>query len=182
MTRELIKRNNSHISKVVSVSIEGTDTVLLTIEGENQDKAILELDVIGANGLRIAISSLQDIPPHILPKNILGDYQCHYIHILYNAEGIEFEKENGETIPFGKYYEIEDGLIAFNNEEILWVCVSCKNAKVCTLDESKEYLVFEIPKEILEETRKPMNKIFPFNRFGKDNKLSYGYFHTVKEE
>ena len=180
MNREFIRETNSHISKVVSVSVEeGTDTVLLTMIGEYGDKAKLTLDMIAANGLRIATSSLQDIPPHILPKNKLGDYQCHYTHILYNTDDIEFEKENGETMPLGKYYEIDDGLIAFNYEEIFWLCISCKNAKICTLDKSKKYIVFTIPKKILESFRKSMDKIFPFNRFGKDNKLAYGYFHSI---
>ena len=185
MNRELILESNSEIFTIVSVSAEKEDEDTIVFEAENElgFTIKLKLDAVSANGFRIAIGSLQDVPPLVLPKNILGEYQCHYLEILYKEEGeTVFEKKNGHTLPYGKYIEIEDGMIAFNKDEILWVAYSTNESIICTLEEDKEYFVLELPKEILDGLRDTLDDIFPFNRFGKNNKLSYGYFHSIEEE
>lgn len=183
MNRELIHESNSELVTIVSVSVEeDVDAIVFKAEDELGSIVKLALDFVSANGFRIAFSSLQDVPPLILPKSILGDYHCHYLRIEYTKDDLVFEKENGNTEPLGKYMDIDDGMICFNRDEVLWIGFSTKENIICTLDADKEYLVLKISKDILEILRETMDFIFPFNRFGKDNKLSYGYFHSIKEE
>lgn len=185
MNKELITRTNSELCYVVSASASiDADTVYLEIEDENGNKLKIALDLVSANGLRIAIGSLQNISRLVLPKNPMGDYQCHFLSIKYRKDGeIVFDKDNGETAPLGKYIDIDDGLISFNKDDVLWISVALKDANVCEIEE-KEFLTVIFPeKKTLEELKEKLDKeIFPFDRFGKTNKLSYGYFHSIKEE
>lgn len=185
MEKELITESNSKMLNIVSVSIEknGTDTIIMTMEDENHDKVIITIDTIGANGFRIGMASLMDVQPLILPLDKKGDYQCHYErYTLINDEGeILFDKKNGETKPLGKYTEIDDGMILFTKNDKLWASVQLSNYLVCKI-EDMEYLTLTFQKKFLDEFfRKKLDKIFPFNRFGKNNKLAYGYFHSSKE-
>lgn len=182
MDREKILSSEIKKSRVVSVSVEGIDTIYMTLLDEDENEIELILDVVAANGFKMAIGSLQNIPPLSLPKNPTGEYQCHYERITFTESGeVAFEKENGITEPFGLYTFIEDGMIVFNEVEELWLCFSCEDATICTFEE--DYVAIIIPIHVLEVLKREiLDYIFPFNRFGKDNKMSYGYFHTIEEE
>ena len=144
----------------------------------------MELCPVSANGLRIAIGSLQKIPKLVLPINKEGEYLSHFLLIKYISDGITmFHKEDQKSEPLGKYTDIEDGMVVFNKDDVLWIAFSVKNAICNNLDGPKKYFVISFPeKEPLEKFKEFLDKkLFPFERFGKTNKLSYGYFHTIKE-
>lgn len=183
MDKELINRSNSKIVNIVSVEMKetDTDTILVTMMDEDNIEIIIEMDKVGLNGFRMAIASIMDVQPLILPLDKKGEYQCHYIEICVNNEGIViFHKENGITRPLGTYVEIDDGMIVFSkdNDTKLWVSMKLEDALECSIVD-KEYFTLLFKKEFLDEDfRKKLDKVFPFNRFGKDNKLSYGYFKS----
>lgn len=185
MVRELLSKSNSKISKIISASaIRDADIIYLEFEDVKGDQTKLELDPVSANGLRIAIGSLQNIPRLVLPTNKQGEYQSHFLSVKYTESGtLTFYKKDKETEPLGKYVDIEDGMIAFNDDDLLWIGFSTENAELCKLV-SKDFFVLSFPeKKVLNNLKEQLDKeIFPFNRFGKTNKLSYGYFHTIKEE
>lgn len=183
MERESINNTNSFRLNIVSVSVEkeDTDTILITMKDDEGDKIKLFIDNVGGNGFRIAMASLMDVPPLVLPLDKGGDYQCHFIKCkIEEPDGnLIFEKNNGETEPLGKYIDIEDGMITFREGDLLWSAIKIEDYIVSTIPDIYDYLVFTFEKELLDEKfRVKLDKIYPFNRFGKINKLSYGYFHS----
>lgn len=185
MDRLLITKTNSKISNVISASGKrDADIIYLEYKDDNGGITKMQLDPVTANGLRIALGALQDIPRLVLPVNKKGEYLSHFPSVKYSMDGITlFYKKDKESKPLGKYIDIEDGMLLFNKEEVLWIAFSVKKAIVNEFL-TKKYFVLAFPeKEALTKLKELLDKkIFPFERFGKTNKLSYGYFHTIKEE
>lgn len=184
MNKELITTSNSELSRIVSLSVEdGDDTILFEFEDTNGNLTKLTLDIVGANGLRIALSALQDIPPYTLPIAKKGEYQCIYPKALYYKDDeLVFNKSLGNPEPFGLYTSVGDGLITFNKtEEEVWVSFDANGTKLKTVYD-KDFLSLRFDAEKSEELKLRLDEIFPFNRFGRKNKESYGYFFSNTEE
>lgn len=184
MNRELITSATSKVNIIMSEShFLDSDMVYFEFKDMTGGVTKLTLDLVSANGLRIAIGALQKVPRLVLPVNPKGEYICHFPEIKYSRGDLLFHKKDKESEPLGKYIDVDDGLIAFNREDMLWVGLSTRGAIVDKIA-PKKYLVLKFPdKELLKSVKKSLDdKIFPFERFGKTNKLSYGYFHTIKEE
>lgn len=184
MDRLAITESNSKLSKIISASAEmDADIICLECKDTLGGVTKLNLDLVSANGLRIAIGALQKIPRLILPFNEKGEYLSHFPVVKYTLGSILFHKKDRDSEPLGKYIDIDDGMLVFNKEKTLWIAFSVKRAIVNELS-PKQYFVLSFPdKEVLSELKKTLDKkIFPFERFGKTNKLSYGYFHTIKDE
>lgn len=187
MEKELIHESNSFKLDIVSVSIrkEDTDTILITMKDEIGNRVELLIDNIGANGFRFAMASLMDVQPLVLPLDKEGDYQCHFKRYRFvNYRGyLIFDKENGITKPLGKYKEIDDGMITFRRDNKLWLSVKLIDYSYCAISDDYDYITLRFKKKFFDEIfRVKLDKIYPFNRFGKDNKLAYGYFHSSKGE
>lgn len=184
MDRQVITPSIARVNNIISASGKrDADIIYLNYEDDKGGITKLQLDPVSANGLRIAIGALQKIPRLVLPVNKAGEYMSHFLSVEYDFEGTLFYKKDQETKPLGKYVDIEDGLIAFNKDDTLWVAFSTKKATIDKIA-PKKYLVLAFPERSVLEKHKEIldKKIFPFERFGKTNKLSYGYFHTIKEE
>lgn len=184
MDRLVITESNSKVSKIISASAEmDADIICLECKDTLGGVTKLNLDLISANGLRIAIGALQKIPRLVLPFNEKGEYLSHFPMIKYTLGETLFYKKDQNSEPLGKYVDIEDGMLMFNKGKILWVAFSVKEAIINELS-PKKYFVLSFPDtEVLSDLKKTLDKkIFPFERFGKTNKLSYGYFHTIKDE
>lgn len=179
MKRKEITEETCEISVITSVSVEGGNPVVFLFSDYFGNQTELTMDEIGANALRIAIGSLKNLPPLFLPKSPEGEFQCIYPRVHYTRikDGIEFEKELGDAKPLGRYDTIDDGIILYTETGTSVMCFNCEDSAL-----EKERLVLFLSDDILETMKMQLDKIFPFNRFGKKNRLSYGYFKTPTTE
>lgn len=176
MKRTEIDEETCELMVAQEVSVEEGYVITFHFSGMLGREATLSMDNIGANALRIGIASLLNIPPLVLPKSADGELQCTYPKIHYHRGGednTEFEKELSPASPLGQYHGVDDGMLVYLLDGSLVFCFDCKESAL-----EKDRLVIYVSSEQAEAIKHQLDRIFPFNRFEKRNRLSYGYFKS----
>lgn len=182
MKRTEIDKETCEIMVAENVTVEERENITFQFSGMLGSGATLSMDNIGANALRIGIASLCNIPPLVLPKSDEGELQCRYPKIQYHRgdeDNVEFEKELGPASPLGQYHGVDDGMLVYLLGGSLVFCFDCSESAL-----EKDRLVICVSQEQAETIKRRLDDIFPFNRFERINRLSYGYFKSgmVKRE